>query len=308
MILKERSKPLELQRLEVLNRRISLTTKQHTNYLQYSKGYEGERLFDSLVQDFSEKHIVLTDLLLQFNDTVFQIDSLLITQEKILIYEVKNFTGEYIFEQDKFLKLPQQEIQNPLHQVARSSSLLTQLIRRAGFNLPTQSHVIFVNRNFTLFNAPPNTAMILPTQIEGHLKYLQTIPSRHNDLHKRLMEKLIELHLDKSPYQQQFDYTYEEIKKGITCARCHSYKIKLIGRMINCNDCDLSESYVDSVIRTINEFLILFPDMKLTVINVYELCGELISKKVISHTLQKNFKKMGSNRWTYYVREKSMTE
>ncbi|MFC0015182.1 MULTISPECIES: nuclease-related domain-containing protein [Allobacillus] len=214
MIYNERSKPLELLQLEVLAHRTTLSPKEQSDLVKLKKGFEGERLFDFMLEGLSKQHLQVNDLLLTFNGTVFQIDTLLITQDKIFVYEVKNFDGEFIYEQEKYFKYPQQEIQNPLHQIARSTSLLTQLIRKLGFNWPIQSYVIFVNKNFTLFNAPPNTSMILPTQIGSHLEYLQTIPSHLNRVHKRLAEKLIERHLDESPFQKKSSYSYDQVKKG----------------------------------------------------------------------------------------------
>ena len=300
MIYKERSKPLELLQLEVLAHRTALSPKKQSDLVKLKKGFEGERLFDSMLESLSHKHLQVNDLLLTFNGTVFQIDTLLITQEKIFVYEVKNFHGEFIYEQEKFFKFPQQEIQNPLHQIARSTSLLTQLIRKLGFNWPIQSHVIFINKNFTLFNAPPNTSMILPTQIDPHLKYLQTIPSRLNHVHKRLAEKLIEQHLDQSPFQKKPAYSYEQVKKGILCGKCSSSIVKLEGRTVYCDDCGWNEPFADSVVRTVNDFVLLFPEMKITVSQTHEWCNSLISKKGISSALQKNFKRGGKKRWTYY--------
>lgn len=58
------------------------------------------------------------------NNTTFQIDSLIITHEKVYLYEIKNYEGDYFYQADKLYKKPRFEIINPLHQLSRSKALL----------------------------------------------------------------------------------------------------------------------------------------------------------------------------------------
>lgn len=75
MIYKERSKPLELLQLEVLAHRTALSPKKQSDLVKLKKGFEGERLFDSMLESLSNKHLQVNDLLLTFNGSVFQIDT-----------------------------------------------------------------------------------------------------------------------------------------------------------------------------------------------------------------------------------------
>lgn len=217
MIYKQREMTGELRLLHALDRRLTLSPKDRKNYLHLLKGLKGERRFDKLLNNLKCDHIQIHDLLLEHNGTVFQIDTLLITKEKVFVYEVKNYQGEFFFDQERFFKVPRQEIMNPLHQIGRSAPALTQLLRKHGYNLPIQFHVVFVNPEFTLFHAEQNTPIILPTQISDHLRMLNGFGSKLNQTHKHLAEKLIELHLKESPYQNRPEYEYDEVKKGVVC-------------------------------------------------------------------------------------------
>jgi len=135
-------------------------------------------MFDTLTEKLQCECLILNDLLLEINNTTFQIDSLLILQEAIYFYEVKNFEGDYYYESDKIYKNPKTEIINPLHQLSRSESLLRQLLLKQGYTLPIHAFVVFINPTFTLYQAPLNQPIIFPTQIKNHLSNINTTPTK----------------------------------------------------------------------------------------------------------------------------------
>ncbi|MBR7553582.1 nuclease-related domain-containing protein [Allobacillus sp. GCM10007491] len=300
MIFKERKMSDELQMLQALDRRMALSPKDHKNYQHLLKGFRGEAQFDQLLANLSCAHIQIHDLLLEHNGTVFQIDSLLIMKEKIIVYEVKNYQGEFFFEQERFFKVPRQEIMNPLHQIGRTAPILTQLLRKHGFNIPIQFHVVFVNPEFTLFYAEQNTPIILPTQIKSHLQILDENNSRLNETHNRLAKKLVELHLNESPYQKQPEFEYGEMKKGVVCGCCGLMEVEVKGRKVYCKHCNWVEHLDTVIVKLIMEYKLLFPNKKVTVSAIDEWCGSLISLKSISRILGQYFTRKGSFRWTYY--------
>ena len=145
MLYKSRSKPEELLIFEYLDRRMTLPEAERNYYLFLKKGFEGEVIFDTLTENLRGECIVLNDLLLKSNKTTFQIDTLIITSNKAYFYEVKNYEGDYLYETDKFIKLPKTEVTNPLNQLRRSETLLKQLILSLGYSLPIEGLVVFIN-------------------------------------------------------------------------------------------------------------------------------------------------------------------
>ncbi|WP_332249037.1 nuclease-related domain-containing protein [Bacillus sp. J33] len=113
---KFRNKAAELLLLKSLRTRMSLSDKEEQHYLNLKKGYEGEILFDLWTNKLESDCYILNDLLLKLNNTLFQIDSLVIFSECIYIFEVKNYEGDYFYESDRFYKKPKREITNPLNQ------------------------------------------------------------------------------------------------------------------------------------------------------------------------------------------------
>ncbi|MFD1852121.1 nuclease-related domain-containing protein [Oceanobacillus bengalensis] len=300
MSYKARTKPHDLIVLELLTPRMNLTTKDKHHYYNLKKGYEGELLFDSLTEKLQCECFILNDLLLEANNSTFQIDSLIITAGKIFFYEVKNHEGDYYLESDKLFKRPKLEVTNPLHQLSRSESLLSQLLLSLGYKLPIDASVVFINSKFTLYQAPLDKPIIFPTQVKSYLSNLNATPSKLTTTNRRLADQLISMHITDSPYSKIPTYDYHQLRKGIICPICQSYSVSVVKRRCICGECGHFEPVTNAVLRSVKEFKILFPNEKITSNIVYDWCQVVESKKSISHVLSTNYKKIGDHRWSYY--------
>ncbi|WP_099157177.1 nuclease-related domain-containing protein [Virgibacillus ndiopensis] len=300
MLYKSRTKSNELKILELLNNRMKLDNKDKQHLLNLKKGYEGEVIFDSLTEQLQCECLILNDLLLEVNSTTFQIDSLFIVQGRIYFYEVKNFEGDYYYESNKLYKKPKFEIVNPLDQLSRSESLLRQLLFNLGFNLPIESLIVFINPNFTLYQAPLNKPILFLGQVKRHLNNLNTTPSKLTIKHKKIAEQLFLLHKSDSPYKQIPPYNYEQLRKGIICPKCQSLYQSVEKRKCICQYCGQAESVVDAVLRNTKEFKLLFPNEKITTNKIHDWCQVVQSKERIRKVLKSNFKIVGVHQWSHY--------
>lgn len=61
--------------------------------------------------------LIVKDLLLESNNTVFQVDTLLISPETVYLFEVKNYEGDFYIESDRWYTISKTEINNPLLQL-----------------------------------------------------------------------------------------------------------------------------------------------------------------------------------------------
>lgn len=296
----------ELKVLRLLNARMDLSLEDQQYYMNLEKGYDGEKYFDSLIRPVQNNFLVLNDLLLKHNNTTFQIDSTFIFQNKLSFYDVKNFEGDYHYIDEKiYLKGQRTEILNPMNQLGRASSLLQQLLRSHGYQMQVEGFVVFINPQFTLYEAPINKPFIFPTQLNRFIKQLSETPAKLTMKHKKLAHLLKSLHLSESPYSQIPDYSYEELKKGMLCRYCHSLSIKIVSRWFcTCNICGVTERIDDVVLHAVEELRLLFPDKKLTTNLVYDWCKIVPSKRAIKRILDNHFQLIGEYRWAHYVDKK----
>ncbi len=308
MLVKSRTKSMEMHLYLSLGARMTLLEKEKQYFWNMEKGYEGECMFDALTEKLEGcNHLILNDLLLKHNNTTFQIDSLIITPRYAYLFEVKNFEGDYIYDaQTDQLHVKANskdyEVTNPLNQLNRCNSLLRLFFQSYGFNLPILAFVVFINSEFTLYQSPPDKPFIHPTQINRYLKGLPKDSSfKLNNMHTALAEKLTSLHIVDSPFKNIPEYSYDQVGKGLVCEDCSSLSVVVEGRTARCVRCHKVETLEEIVLRHVGEFRMLFPDRKITTSGIFEWCGMGVSEKVVRRILDKHFSIKGSRRWSYYL-------
>jgi len=301
MLYKPRTVSPEILVLQSLNLRyeLDLNEKQYLVHLQ--KGWEGEKIFDSFTENLLEDCYIINDLLLQINNTTFQMDATIISSEGIHLFEIKNYEGDYYYQNDRMYTMKNKEISNPLNQIRRNETLFQQLLQKHGWeNKTITSSVVFINPEFTLYQAPLSLPFIFPTQVQRYLKRMDYHSSKLNKLQKQLTGKLASLHIDKSPFSKLPLYEYKELQKGIFCKACNSFKVAEAGMNVVCEECGHKETVETVVLRNVDELKLLFPQAKITTPLLYDWCRIIHSKKRIRRILEKHYKLVGFNRWSYF--------
>ena len=300
MAYKNREKSSELLTLEFLNDRMELEEDDLRHFLNLQKGYQGELQFDSLTETIQSECIKLNDLLLKNKNTHFQIDALLLFQELIYLFEVKNFEGDFYYESGKFYTLNSKEVNNPLDQLKKCELNLRQLLQSLGFNVKIRSFIVFINPEFTLYQTPLNMPFIFPTQLNKLIQQLNNTRFTIKPNTKKLAEKLVSIHIQDSPFKSIPDYNYDQLRKGIVCEGCRSFSVVVDGYYCVCSSCGHRERIRHSIVRSTKEFKHLFPERKITTNVIKDWCGIIESKPRIKRVLQNNFIINGNNKWMYF--------
>ncbi|HEY4552010.1 MAG TPA: nuclease-related domain-containing protein, partial [Bacillaceae bacterium] len=102
MQLKSRVLSNKLRIFRFLDTRMNLSLQDKKHYRNIEKGYQGECIFDQLTSQLQSEVYILNDLCLEFNHSVFQIDTLIISQKTLFQIEIKNYEGDYKYESGEF--------------------------------------------------------------------------------------------------------------------------------------------------------------------------------------------------------------
>ncbi|SDI80624.1 nuclease-related domain-containing protein [Natribacillus halophilus] len=296
---KEREPSLELKVLRLLNPRMNLPDDQY--YMNLEKGYAGELKLDVWLEGLRNDCLVVNDLLLKHKGKIFQIDSLVIFQRMIHLFDSKYHKGDFYLDDNKWKTIVADEITSPLPQLERCESLLSQLLRqRLNMNLPIEAYLVFTHPEFTLYHASPELPAIFPTQFNSFMKKMNNLGSKLDRSHEKLAEQLVALHLHESPNTQWPEYDFGQLKKGVVCSECSSFMIEK-GRIWICAACGQKENSQSAILRSIREFKILFPRERITTPTIIEWCKVEGDRKKVYRTLTKHFKKVGSKSASYYI-------
>ncbi|SFM28332.1 Nuclease-related domain-containing protein [Gracilibacillus orientalis] len=300
MIEKALEKPHELVMYEALFARTPFSMKEDRYFYNLKMGYEGEKKFEQFLdKTVDNRFIVLSDLRLEVQTTTFQIDSIVLTGDTLYFFDVKNYSGDYKYAEKRWYKLPDKEVSNPLLQLMRNETLMSQVLQQLHVSLPVECFDVFINPEFNLYQAPLNKHIIFPTQLPKSIKELASkIPvtsSQHT-----LAQQLISRDIGDYPHPRIPAYNFQQLKKGLRCSKCSGLSVFIEGRKALCPHCQQVEPIHKALLRNIKELHMLFPDEKLTTNFVYDWCGDGYSKKSIQRLLDDHFQKKGVRQWTYY--------
>lgn len=299
MIIREREEPIELKILRLLNPRMTLSDKQHFSNLE--KGYEGELQLDVWLEDLKNECLIVNDLLLKHKQQLFQIDTLLIFSNKIYLFNVKYYEGDYYTEHDQWYMMSGKEINDPLLQLKRSDYLLRQLLQHLKMNfLPVEPLLIFINPAFVLYNASRNLPAVFLPQMQRYMKKLNNEKSTINRKHEHLAAQLASLHEAEYPHTELPDYNIDRLAKGVVCVRCHAI-MSFKGETFACGHCGLEENIKNGILRSTEEYKILFPDRKVTTHAIYEWCAMQGDRKRVARTLATHYKRVGHGKSSNYI-------
>lgn len=274
MIYKKRNRPKVLSIMDALLLRAELSEdeKQYTHY--QIKGFEGELVFDKIAERYLHDKLVLNDLLLKVQGSTFQIDSLVITNQTLVIYEVKNYEGEFLYQDDKLTYYSSgTELLNPVSQVQRSTILLKQFLRKHNITIDCQSFVVFINPDCTVYQRTPNRKIILPSQLKSHFSkfYNKGIITSQQQI--TIAELLCNNHQESYPFIDIPKYQFNSLNKGVYCGQCKESIATLAGRMCFCKKCGFKERASQNAIRHILEYQMLFPDGTCHTAQLFEWCN-----------------------------------
>lgn len=260
MFYKHRNEPAELKLLKVLMQRKQLTKEEEQNYFNLKKGYEGELKFDHFTEKLNCPCLILNDLYLKINNRDVQIDSLIIADNKVYLFEIKNYEGDFYYEDDRLFLKNHKEIINPIIQLERLQSLFRQLLLNLNFSMPIEAYLVFINPAFMLYQAPMDKPILLSSQLNRFINHLNHIDTLLNHHHEELAKKLLGLHIVHEQFQ--LDYKYELLQKGTSCLQCGSHSYTINSFKFICLNCSSEENLKSAIVRTIKEIFSPFPSRK----------------------------------------------
>ncbi|GKV69194.1 hypothetical protein NCCP2716_16920 [Sporosarcina sp. NCCP-2716] len=235
MLYKPRKTPKELIALLALEKRIAPTHPQYPLIYQemykMRAGFGGEQEYDRHMKEVRTDypHAILHDLSLQQEGVYFQIDSLFIAPDAIIISEIKNRTGKIIIKANptQFLQSMKESepslFRSPIDELERKRQLLERWLAQRNIMVPIQCITIFAHNNILEFSGKTEIPILTGYEAPIFFRGRETGPHL---LDKRRIEKLAAalVQQDKPypmrPLSTRFSIKKEELVKGVWCPEC----------------------------------------------------------------------------------------
>ena len=281
-------KPELLTYLEALSNRQNCATDLQNERRAVQKGYEAEfeTYLDLMAQNFPA--IILHDVLLRKSGTV-QIDLVVITSHHIRLLEIKNVEGTFHHRNDNFYKGTYKMERNFLLRSKNAFDVMDSILRDHRINLALERKVIFMNWNATLYGHDPQFPILMRPQWQGYLEEMEKSAGVLTDYHTAIAKIILDSRPQTNPYQSKYDFTYEELEKGIWCSDCMGNKMTDKHRYLVCPHCRKVEGKLAGARRMLADYVLLFPERRLTAGVLQDWCGGMVGETA-ARKLVKQFK------------------
>ena len=273
MIIKKRTKPLVLQKLEAVIPRLSpqfprLAELQRELSRRY-RGYIGEQKVDYHLKQFARKYTILQDVCLEVDKNKFQIDGLVITEHAIYCIEMKNFKDRIIFNTNlnQFTRSDGKIEQGYNHPVVQAETHQLQLIRwlheRRIFNIPVYFLVAIsdpstiievIGDEIAISKVVKHTAFI-PKEISAKENALKA-GGQVNIHHRKIGETILQACLEHDfNILRTYGIESNDIMSGVHCPECRKLGMERIYGTWKCHDCGKKSKHAH--LRAIADYLLL---------------------------------------------------
>lgn len=302
-IIKERKESHWLLGLTYLAERGALSQESRLELLNQQKGLEGERRFDSLIlQQLKGDALILNDLLLTYAGKTCQIDTLIVTGDKMILYEVKNYKGNFTLNRGQLQTVSGRTLNNPAVQLSRTATLIQRMLEDGDISVTLEKYVVFVHPTFHLYHSNASDPFIFPTQIEAHFSRLSQKMGPLNETGYYLISKLLEAERKEAAYQNTLPaYTFSDCLKGLSCLRCSSLKLDKSQRRVTCRRCGHQASMSETIYFNIEQYRFLFPERRINTRNIAEWINIDVQNKRLRRILNAGYDRQCRTKRAHYT-------
>ncbi len=274
MFIKERKKPIALQKLEAMISRMSPGDIKLNIARKYAenqrKGYIGECKVDYFLRSIPGEFSVLNDVTLKILGKKIQIDSLLITSFAVFILEMKNLSGILTFDtiHRQFIREGNRELlgyEDPIVQVKNIHYHLKIWLEERGLGgLPIHYFIVFAERS-TIFRIDGDEKLVremvcYADEILFRLIELNGDISRSTHGKKRPKSQLIQAIM-----REMIDFDFDMLKEigvnknsllsGVHCPGCGHLGMERIFRKWRCSPCNITS--IDAHLTALDHYALL---------------------------------------------------
>lgn len=215
-------------------------------------GYRGEQNFLYHLGFLPDNHFhIFFDLRLQIGNQTFQIDTLILTPNLIIICEVKNYSGTLIFEKhsDQLIRIYQNKEEvfpNPIYQIQRQHIQLDRFLKQFNVQSIPIEHFVIIGNSTTQIKTSPDNSRLYETVF--HSEKIITKMEELSKIHKRTILKpsnfnrvsqlILSNHKDDNPnIIDTFGIQKKEIIKGVRCSACKNFSMIRAHGTWKCSHC-----------------------------------------------------------------------
>lgn len=273
--------------------RITLDDFDEAQFKRLYSGYLGEKQFYERIKNCGGTK--LWDLRLDYQGEV-QYDFLIIQDDYLFHFDIKNFSGHYAFINNNFVSEQNYVIKDPISQFNGAHIKLKQFCMKHNLDYKILSYVVFINPDFVVTGFNGHSHILFHKDVDRIVNALVKPP---NDADIRALTTLANFHKKDSKNERILYYPFQDMKKGIKCPDCHEFirKFQNQERRIICN-CGRRISKQEAV-HIAFDTIALLKNSHVKTSEIMDFTG--IGKSTIKKVMRKNYASIGKTCGKAYI-------
>ncbi|SDH88819.1 Nuclease-related domain-containing protein [Planococcus glaciei] len=309
IIIKYRERTEKIAAYEALLKRLPVghektgTVLEMLNYERAGAG--GEERVDELLSFFEPNYpfVVIQDLSLPDRS---QIDTIIITQDRLLILEIKNMGGKLRLQTNPsvlhqtYQNGNQRYFKSPVVQAETAKIKMEKILGKIGYILPVQTAVIMAYPSQVIENVPPDATVWIADELffQLHRMEIGNQLLTEEQLYA-LGAQLLTMDQKYQPFPlaPNLRINPRDIQPGVYCPRCRLRKMNRIVRKWECAPCNLFSK--DAHLEAIDEwFMLIKPTITTNECKIFLGVQTIDTAK---HALRRNnLEEVGGRRQRFY--------
>lgn len=287
MFINNREIPAELLYYNALSARTKLTTREKYQMDLMKKGYEGECLYDKIFDETGHANLyIFRDIYLKIGSTTTQYDSIVITDDRVTVNEIKNFQGDYHYSKDNWYRNGYVLEDDAFAQLRRARGKLMKLSKNSGIQFKVTGALIFISDDFRMTSEQEE--IWDKTIIRSHLRnYLQSLnDSQKGNRAKEIANLINNYKVNNIYFNEKVDIA--RLKLGFYCGECKSFELIKRRFHFRCDNCESIESNETHFLRAVSDHKFLFYNQPVTKKSILYLIDNQLKRSAVGRLLRKH--------------------
>lgn len=299
MILSERFIGGELAYYRALKKRIVLAGQDAKSLAIQEKGFAGECEYDRVFDEAGHGSVfVFRDIYLRIDGKTAQYDCLIVSDDGIVVNEIKNYSGLYRYESGKWFIGKSEVSEDALSQLRRAIGRLVKMRYEVRGAFDISGKIIFPNIEFRLQSSDEELWNNIVMRA-GLRNYLMQFKNMYAGRDAENIAEVIRQHIIPNPFLDK-SADFDSLRKGLYCGDCGRFDLETNHFYMTCQKCGKTEKKETHVLRAISDYKSLFLNDKLTKQRFMEFIDYKVSERTVFRLLNKYCNQITKGKWTYY--------
>lgn len=300
MIMSERYISGELAYYRALGFREKLGSLDARILTIHEKGFAGECEYDRVFDEVGHGSVlVFRDIYLRIEGRTAQYDCLIVSDEGIVVNEIKNYSGLYRYESGKWFIGKSEVSEDALSQLRRAVGRLVKMRYEVRGSFNVSGKIVFPNIEFRLQSGEEELWNNVVMRA-GLRNYLMQFKNTYAGRAAEDIAEVIKKYIIPNPFLDK-SADLDSLKKGLYCGECGGFELADRKYHLVCESCGSKETKETHIIRAISDYKALFLNEKLTKKRFLAFIDNKISSRTTIRMLNKYCDQNWNGAFTYYT-------